>query len=135
MRLIIDYYIDQNRQTVMAKAAGELTFDEIIAHYHVLFSDPLFYQGISGYYDFTQVSHVTGDVTSFAQIAKDMGDNSIITQDAYVAIVVPDDNDSIKSIFEAYAQMMDYTNMHVSVFTDESIALAWLHGKSIIQPT
>ena len=109
-----------------AEATDELHFDDIINHYQVLFTDVEFAVGIPALYDFSKVSHIEGKMEDFEKIAKDMGDKDIITSKAHVAIVVDSANDTVANVFNAYSQMMDYTQMDVKVFYSKESALTWL---------
>lgn len=114
---------------VNATAKGVLRFEDIIEHYQELMAQPGFYQGIPAIYDFSQVSQMAGKLEMFEQIAMDMGDNDLIKVDSYVAIIVPPDNKSLNKIFSAYAQMVDYTLMHVAVVHSHNEAINWLSSR------
>jgi len=115
-----------DNKMLLAKADGDLLFEDIVEHYELLFTHPEFFVGIPAVYDFTQVIKITGDLSHFEQTVKDMGDNNIITEPSYVAIIVSPENTSMNTIFSAYSQMMDYTLMSVQVFHNKDEALAWL---------
>ena len=111
---------------LLAAASGELTFNDIIEHYGALFDVDDFSVGMPAIYDFTAVTQVTGDIAHFEQIARDMGNNAIIDKPSYVAILVNQYNSHVRDIFFAYSRMMDYTQMHVSVFYETRRAEKWL---------
>lgn len=111
---------------LFAQATEEIVFEDIINHYQLLFTLPEFFVGIPAIYDFTKVTRITGNLSHFEQTAKDMGNSDIINVPCYVAIVVPPENKSMNSIFNAYSLMMDYTLMNVGVFHENEKALEWL---------
>lgn len=111
---------------VYANAKGQLSFMDIIKHYGVLFEHPDFYVGIPAIYDFSKVNQIIGQMSDFEKITQDMANSNIIDKPCYVAIVVDKNCQSVVDIFKAYAYMMDYTQMNVSVFFDLTSAKEWL---------
>lgn len=116
----MNYKIDKNAGVIACKQVEDFSFEQLFEHLQSLLSDPEFYLGINGLYDFTEVEHVTGMLQPLLETAKTMEDPSIISEPGRVAIIVRDKQHSLYKIFEGYCLMASNSLVKYKLFTKES---------------
>lgn len=112
----MNYRIDKELSVVLCRPDGDFSFEELFQHLQQLITDPDFFAGISGLYDFTNVLHVDGDLTALLSTAETINDKQVLPKVSKVAIILPDDNENMQRIFEGYRLMVTDAQVKYALF-------------------
>jgi len=111
------YKINKAQNIVLCKPQQDFSFEQLFAHLQQLLEDPDFYPGINGFYDFSAVEHVTGDLEALMKTAETIEDKVLLPLASKVAIVVQAQKHNLYKIFEGYCLMASSSNVKYKLFT------------------
>ena len=112
----IKFKIFGNANLFVCHTDGELTFDNLYDHVLELMSDYRFVQGMNGFYDFTKVTSITGDLSKWEALASGMSSKEVITNPAKTSIVIAQHAEEIKKIMLNYLYMTASSNISYQLF-------------------
>jgi len=118
------YKIYPELNVFVVKSAAKVTFEEMIIHVGDLMNDPSYKMGMNGYYDFSLLQQVDGNIDIFHQTAEAMNDQSVIYQSSKTAFILANDNESMKRIFHGYTIMTSQSLVDYRIFMLSDITMA-----------
>ena len=123
----IEYKIYPYDNVFVAKALGDLDFEDISAHVAQLLADPDFHVGLNGLYDFTATNTLSGRLAVFERLAHDMSDEQVIDKSACTAILIPKENTRLTWMMEGYLLMTSGSKTDYKIFDPDDMEQALKH--------
>ncbi|WP_100644701.1 hypothetical protein [Alteromonas facilis] len=118
----VHYFIKPDMNLFLCRAEGEVTFDDLALHVDEILADPQYRAGMDGFYDFTQVSSITGQTDVWGKVAEDMSDERIIPDRSKTAFLVSDENELVKRVLEGYLMMTSASLVEYRLYGPSQIA-------------
>lgn len=112
----INYEIFSNSNVFVCHTEGELTFDDLYEHVLELMSDYRFTQGMNGFYNFSKVTKLTGDLEKWKALASGMSSEEVIPNPAKTSIVIAQHAKDIKEIMLNYLYLTASSNISYQLF-------------------
>lgn len=122
--LKIPHRIYRKFNLFVAKANGEMTYNDLYQHVLELMSDPYFKPGTNGLYDFSNVTRLSGDLSQWEALANGMNDTEVIPEKASTAIVIDKKNVQLHNVLEDYLKMTASSQIDYRIFNE----LEWHHA-------
>jgi len=118
------YKIYPELNVFVVKSVAKVTFEEMIIHVGDLMNDPFYKMGMNGYYDFSLLEQVEGNIDIFHQTAQAMNDQNVIYQSSKTAFILANVNESMRRIFHGYIIMTSQSLVDYRIFMSSDIAMA-----------
>lgn len=112
----IHFEIFSNANVFVCHTEGTLTFDALYEHVLELMSDYRFTPGMNGFYDFSKVTSLTGDLDKWKALASGMSSEEVIPNPAKTSIVIAQDAKDIKEIMLNYLYLTASSNISYQLF-------------------
>lgn len=114
------YKICTEQNLVACKPESDFSFQQLFEHLKELLNDHHFKLGMNGFYDFSLVNHVTGNLQALIDTAETMEDKTVISEPANIAIIVNDVDCHMFKVFEGYCLMASSSLANYQLFTTET---------------
>lgn len=112
----IQFEIYSSANVFICQTEGELSFDDLYDHVLELMSDYRFVQGMNGFYDFTRVTKLTGDLEKWKALASGMSSEEVIPNSAKTSIVIARHAKEVKELMLNYLYMTASSNISYQLF-------------------
>lgn len=124
----LPYQIYPEHDLFVSKATRVITFDDLYDHVIELMSDFKFHQGMNGFYDFTQVPAVEGDLSKWHSLANGMASNEVISITANTAIVTAKTGTQVHQVMSEFLKLTANSNIDYQLFQLSQWQQAKLHA-------
>lgn len=120
----LPYHIFPDLNVFVVKASGELALASLFQHVQELLGDRQYKPGTNAIYDLRQVTRVVGLNDTMRDMAAQVSDHRVISEQSRASVIIPEDNHTLDYMAKLYATMAMTSHIEFRSFFAKDILQA-----------